>query len=33
MFGGGASDPGALYGGLLTPQQNPALGYRGLLGQ
>lgn len=31
MFGGGASDPGALYGGLLTPQQNSALAYRGLL--
>jgi hypothetical protein len=31
MFGGGASDPGALYGGLLSPDQNKALAYRGLL--
>jgi hypothetical protein len=31
LFGGGASDPSALYGGLLSPQQNSALAYRGLL--
>lgn len=27
----GPADPGALYGGLLSPQQSQALGYRGLL--
>jgi hypothetical protein len=31
LFGGAASDPGALYGGLLTPDQKQALAYRGLL--
>lgn len=37
MFGGGnpdfgATDPASLYGGLLSPQQNRAIAYRGLLG-
>jgi hypothetical protein len=31
LFGGDSTQPGALYGGLLTPQQNSALAYRGLL--
>ena len=31
LFGGSTTDPGALYGGLLSPDQKSALAYRGLL--
>ena len=31
LFGGSATDPGTLYGGLLAPEQKQALAYRGLL--
>jgi hypothetical protein len=32
LFGGGNSDAGGLYGDSLTPDQQKALAYRGLLG-